>query len=620
MRKQDDHIVISVESRKGGVGKTTIVLNLAKLLMHRYHVLVLDVDVTGTSINAIQDTSVWQKSVSLLKDEMGKCINLLQLFKDQYLLGQYNLRFSNQNNEAGISVYSDMVNVMGSELYDAEGSMLYDPSIVFDEIHDFWLIDMIRMIAQSFSGAFSDKKKSIIILDNSPGYVGLGKSIHDMLTDMGPARGKFLSVSSLDMQDINSCLKAIKNIHTITQSKEKGAAFFHGNLDLAFLKSGSMEQRTFDRLALGDEGLSYYSNAEVPASRIEQYQAIVFNKVPLNVKSGRLVYKYDQQGQEELANVFSSLCEGNLCHFMIPYDESIHGQFFRQNLSLSKPVDKINFDGLLKMLASLNNRAGKLEGYNKEDNWRKIAYSLNRINRDLERLPESLKEVGLFDQANHINPLWYPSSVFRDLFTCLQQMELISNERVFYFPFFLPKSQRFEELLDLSPLSNHPQIVRAVKVVLVVLEVFLKQSVEGLPKACSYVERILEKCLYKEGIIRPGGLNGTSIMEFVHYEKNGNNSPDYLFMLSFLEAVVRVIDLPSDIMAICDMLYLFVSEYNNSTIQTDANVAWVLDKKILTKEINLAQSSEMVRKEIAESDYMAVVRQVVSPIISRWSL
>lgn len=84
--------------------------------------------------------------------------------------------------------------------------------------------------------------------------------------------------------------------------------------------------------------------------------------------------------------------------------------------------------------------------------------------------------------------------------------------------------------------------------------------------------------------------------------------------------MVRVIDLPSDIMAICDMLYLFVSEYNNSTIQTDANVAWVLDKKILTKEINLAQSSEMVRKEIAESDYMAVVRQVVSPIISRWSL
>ena len=44
MNRQDHFIIISVESRKGGVGKTTVVLNLAKLLMDYYHVLVLDVD------------------------------------------------------------------------------------------------------------------------------------------------------------------------------------------------------------------------------------------------------------------------------------------------------------------------------------------------------------------------------------------------------------------------------------------------------------------------------------------------------------------------------------------------------------------------------------------------
>ena len=43
--------IISVESRKGGVGKTTAALNLSNLLVERgYKVLLLDIDITGTSI------------------------------------------------------------------------------------------------------------------------------------------------------------------------------------------------------------------------------------------------------------------------------------------------------------------------------------------------------------------------------------------------------------------------------------------------------------------------------------------------------------------------------------------------------------------------------------------
>lgn len=42
----------SIESRKGGVGKTTVALNLgAKLLEVGYKVLLLDCDITGTSIS-----------------------------------------------------------------------------------------------------------------------------------------------------------------------------------------------------------------------------------------------------------------------------------------------------------------------------------------------------------------------------------------------------------------------------------------------------------------------------------------------------------------------------------------------------------------------------------------
>ena len=51
-----NHKIISVESRKGGVGKTTVALNIGYLLKDKCHVLLLDIDITGTSIKAVQES------------------------------------------------------------------------------------------------------------------------------------------------------------------------------------------------------------------------------------------------------------------------------------------------------------------------------------------------------------------------------------------------------------------------------------------------------------------------------------------------------------------------------------------------------------------------------------
>ena len=55
--------VYSIESRKGGVGKTTIALNLAKSLLSRGPVLLLDCDITGTSISEPAIKSVYWQDV-----------------------------------------------------------------------------------------------------------------------------------------------------------------------------------------------------------------------------------------------------------------------------------------------------------------------------------------------------------------------------------------------------------------------------------------------------------------------------------------------------------------------------------------------------------------------------
>ena len=619
MAKQDNYIIVSVESRKGGVGKTTVVLNLAKLLRERYHVLVLDVDVTGTSINAIEGISVWRKSVRLLKDKKRESINLLQFFKEQYLLGRYSMNFSEDGDADSIKIYPDFVNVIGSELYAADGTLLYDPSIIFDEIHDYWLLDMIRGISHSFSEAFTDGKKSVIILDNSPGYVGLGKSIHDLLTDMGPQRGKFLSVSSLDIQDIDSCLKAVKNIETLVQGKEKGATLFHEeNPDLAQLKAGCIEQEIFDRLANGDEELSYYSEPNRQHANLDSYQALVLNKVPLNVKNGILVYRYEKSENRVLQEVFTALCGENPQDYMIPYDESIHYQFFKNNLILPKPIEDNKHERLIRQLESLRKRSSKIEMYFQTDEWRRIAYSLNTLNRDLGRLPDSLNEIGLFDQAAHINSAWYPESAFRGAFRCLQDLGVIANNRDFYFPFFLPREFVFERYLNLDFVAQYPKIVCAVKSIFVVFEGFLKQHVDGVPMACEYAMDILKYCLSHESSIEKQA--GHFFMNFAMGLRNEAYDPRQLFQVSFLETLARVLDLADDITLLCASISLSREHHGDSETMTDANVSWVLDKKIITKEYSFESAKEVIYRELSDSDYMAIVRQVIAPIISKWGL
>ena len=93
---RDNFKIYSVESRKGGVGKTTMALFLAKQLIAKGPVLLLDCDVTGTSISIpAEKSSFWNKQTNVIhttnsseKDGSEKmCSNLLDVFTQKYLRG-----------------------------------------------------------------------------------------------------------------------------------------------------------------------------------------------------------------------------------------------------------------------------------------------------------------------------------------------------------------------------------------------------------------------------------------------------------------------------------------------------------------------------------------------------
>ena len=117
----------SVESRKGGVGKTTVALNLGRCLLNTgYKVLLLDCDITGTSIAQCCENSVfWEECVNVVKHEKEKevvPVNLLDYFRNVFLMGE-----EEEWNKKVSSIYDpEKINIIGSELYDKE-KLVIDP-------------------------------------------------------------------------------------------------------------------------------------------------------------------------------------------------------------------------------------------------------------------------------------------------------------------------------------------------------------------------------------------------------------------------------------------------------------------------------------------------------------
>lgn len=93
----NDYYAISVESRKGGVGKTTAALNLAKLFIDRgFPVLFLDADITGTNIGNAINSPFWKEVTNVIQEENANA-NLLEWFDRKFMCGKHIPDFAKKN-------------------------------------------------------------------------------------------------------------------------------------------------------------------------------------------------------------------------------------------------------------------------------------------------------------------------------------------------------------------------------------------------------------------------------------------------------------------------------------------------------------------------------------------
>lgn len=280
-------IYISIESRKGGVGKTTAALTLADCLIQKgYQVLLLDMDIIGTRIDNNFLLSM-RETIHEVKIG-GKPVNLLDLFKKEFMAGHNIPAFADEK-EAGdkyLTFETGKCNIIGSNIYGdgADVSLVEDPRVLYDAFHAYWLMELVRSLTDHFVSAVGGDENIAVILDNSPGYSSIEKVVNDYLTDLGPDKGKILLVSTIDPQDLAACRQSSNAINNLLEEKIEAGRYYHA------LESGQTgtwkETAGFKAVwnnlcASGGRDPEYY--AQKGYEKYSPFTRILVNKVPRNV-------------------------------------------------------------------------------------------------------------------------------------------------------------------------------------------------------------------------------------------------------------------------------------------------------------------------------------------------
>ena len=272
----DEPVFICVESRKGGVGKTTVALALASLLLEKpysYEVLLVDLDITGTDVSSAMSNKFWNKKFYVVKtasnDESGgvQNLNIVDLFHS-YMCGRDlpNVEWVSDSSKADVvspnlRFVGGMVNLLPSFIARLSASVApkYLPGVLFDEMHSIWFLELLRsLIINAYTrlekaSDTAKRRKLAVIFDNSPGYTGIQPALEDWLTDVGPNRSKFLFVSSADPQDISGTLDSTERIQAAINGKEAGARAFCKALNTPSeainVRHNTVEEKIFSRLS-----------------------------------------------------------------------------------------------------------------------------------------------------------------------------------------------------------------------------------------------------------------------------------------------------------------------------------------------------------------------------------
>lgn len=488
-------LIISVESRKGGVGKTTAALNLARVLKNKqYAVLFLDADITGTNAADFVDSSPFWNDCHPVHNATSdpSCpVNLLELFERTFMSGLGVPRFLNEE-RAGegqtetdpLIIHADGINIIGSQIYNLtsstkkgknrkgtdkknNGNLICRPNVLFDELHSFWFIEFLQNLCKDFLATIRQYKSDrpvAVVIDNSPGYIGIAPAVQEWLTDLGPEKGKFLILSSLDMQDILSCSRAINNLHKLYKHKwnirrKFVTAIYQKDYSGTEVSLDTGEESFFVRLleahqkykisSTSGDGNHSINGVELPFYRghnaeageaylnqLEKYQGLVINRVPRLVKQGAYAYDIESLMDRNGNNLIQRLLgekRSDYFDWMVSYDEYIEYQFLQP--MISRRFGRVLYNKrLIKEFMHIIQKRHTIPGdeeiqfnlflrqkFNKQT-FEEIRGYLRDVHMAVEGVIHFADEHGFSHLTRLIHEEWLPGNILRELSMAIMEV------------------------------------------------------------------------------------------------------------------------------------------------------------------------------------------------------
>lgn len=632
--------IISVESRKGGVGKTTAALNLCDLLVERgYKTLLLDLDITGTGITAASQSQYWKNKINIIKQNRNE-INILELFQKYFITGQDLPKFSLNSNQDSLFIKEDKTNIFYSEIYGNDDALICDPRILFNELHSFWIIEMISEICNNFIESFQENDRKVIVMDNSPGFIGLSKAIHNWLTDIGPIYGKFLTISSLDIQDLRSCLHGINNIKNNLQNKIESAKYFYtlnkmsdvkeltNNEQKVFFNAFTLNRKTPDKYEF------YRSEDNLKNIAIKSYQSLIINKAPTIIKPKTFYYDINQiltKDEEDILTQFSDDKHDRIPKNVVYYDEVIQFQFFESLIKMTK--EKIHAP-LKSIFTKLKNETLDIK-MNPSDDYRFLTMLSERYDRSLKNLAEKLNIYGFPNVTKQIEDRWYPNYPLVNLKKAYFQFNSETK-----FPNKTMSNDHVDIIRDLVGNIDHNFLslndLNDFRLSYGSLWVYLFQSskVYKLNVELVYLISEIQRNRFKEGYSRDyryhlanETLNNKEITnyfskhEYIFFKRHENLITLSAFYNSFCHAQARLIDIQVDFSFLINLIRRITFNEGNEEIPLFPQICSIVDSVIIKKEETPGNANEKFIKIINEAKFMSDFRDVITKnIITKWNL
>ncbi|MBF8272633.1 MAG: hypothetical protein HW380_1738 [Magnetococcales bacterium] len=215
--KPDAVQCISVQSAKGGAGKTLISFLLADQLRKRYpkgRAVVLDLDFTGTSAadlmmcDADGNTALQHVPVHVVR-KRKKNVKLLELYQERL-------------QAAGEGISAEFIRSLKAPdhhvIHFTSGLAYGDgisETLLSDANHAVWFCDFLFDLFLALEKGFKSSPDNPlhIILDHPPGQSELTRQIQEKLLQWGVHRARFLQITTLDTMDVQACVLVLWKIH-----------------------------------------------------------------------------------------------------------------------------------------------------------------------------------------------------------------------------------------------------------------------------------------------------------------------------------------------------------------------------------------------------------------------